>query len=325
MLHRRAFAVGSALLTCWGGSTAARAASGELQLICPYAAGGGSDTRARQLAKFLADQLHSPVNVSNLPGAGGSLGTEKIAHAKPDGLTLGMGNFAPLAVNRHLAKNPSFDPVRELTPICLLERGPLVLTVPLQSELRSVADLIAAAQRQAQRGQPLRLATGGLGGTHHLSTELLAQTLGVRLQAVHHDGGAPAAQALVAQQVDAMFQQLSTAAPAILEGKVRALAVTSRKRTPLLAQLPTLQEAGLRNFEVLNWQGLVGPAGLPREHVQKFNALCNQALSNPTFRHSLLADGAELGGGSPEWFAAWIAAESQRWGKVIREAGIAPS
>ena len=324
MLHRRTL-LGCGLAGWLGSGAPAQAASGELQLICPYAPGGGSDTRARQLAKFLAESLHAPVQVNNLPGAGGNLGTEKIAHAAPDGLTLGMGNFAPLAVNRHLSKNQSFDPVRELSPICLLERGPLVLTVPLASELRTVADLIAAAKRQAQRGQPLRLASGGLGGTHHLCTELLAQTLGVRLQTVHYDGGAPAAQALMAQQVDAMFQQLSTAAPAILEGKVRALGITSRKRTPLLAQLPTLQEAGLAHFEVLNWQGLVGPAGLPREHIQKFNALCNQALRDPAIRHSLLADGAELGGGSPEWFAAWIAAESQRWGKVIREAGIAPS
>ena len=292
-----------------------------IALICPYAAAGNADQRSRQFGRFLSTALGQPVIVDNKPGAGGNIGTEIVAKAKPDGYTIGMGNFGPLAVNVHMFAKLNYDPIKDLTPICLIERGPLVLMVPINSPFKSVKDVIAKAK--AEPGK-LSFASGGLGGSHHLSGEMFKSLAGLNMTHIPYKGGAPATTDLMGGQVDMMFEQMYTAAPSIRSGKLRALAITSKTRSPLFPEISTMIEAGVPGFEVLNWQGLIGPAGMPAPLVALLNDAVNKALADPAIKEQMLKQGNELGGGTPQVFAGLIAAESQRWGKIVKENNVKP-
>jgi tripartite-type tricarboxylate transporter receptor subunit TctC len=288
-----------------------------ITIVCPYPAGGNTDQRSRQFSKFMANALGQPLIVDNKPGAGGNIGTELIARAKPDGYTIGMGNFAPLSVNPTLYKKLNYDPVRDLQPICLLERGPLVLMVPPNSPFKSVQDIINAAK--ASPGK-LSYANGGQGGSHHLSAELFKLMTGTDITNIPYKGGAPATIDLLGGQVDMMFEQMYSASANLRAGKLRALAITSKARSPLFPDIPTLHELGLKDFEVNNWQGFVAPAGTPMAIVKRLNDVCNQALQDPTIRNQLLEQGNVPGGGTPEQFAEHIKAESAKWSKLVKAA-----
>ena len=288
-----------------------------ITIVCPYPAGGNTDQRSRQFSKFMANALGQPVIVDNKPGAGGNIGTELIARAKPDGYTIGMGNFAPLSVNPTLYKKLNYDPARDLQPICLLERGPLVLMVPPNSPFKSVQDIINAAK--ASPGK-LSYANGGQGGSHHLSAELFKLMTGTDITNIPYKGGAPATIDLLGGQVDMMFEQMYSASANLRAGKLRALAITSKARSPLFPDIPTLHELGLKDFEVNNWQGFVAPAGTPMAIVKRLNDVCNQALQDPTIRNQLLEQGNVPGGGTPEQFAEHIKAESAKWSKLVKAA-----
>lgn len=289
--------------------------------ICPYGAGGNADTRSRLVAKAMSVTLGQPIVVDNKAGAGGNIGTEAIARAKPDGYTIGMGNFAPLAVNHALFKKLNFDPVNDIVPITLIERGPLALLVRADSPWKTVQDLVKAAK--AQPGK-LSYASGGLGGTHHLSAALFEHVAGIDMIHVPYKSGSAGATDLMGGQVQLMFEQMYSAMPSIQTGKVRALAVTARKRNNLLPDVPTMAEQGFPEVEVLNWQGLVGPKGLPPDLIATLGQACNKALTEPEVREKITGQGNEVMGGTPEQFAALIRAESPRWGKVVRDAGITP-
>jgi tripartite-type tricarboxylate transporter receptor subunit TctC len=290
-----------------------------ITLIVAYGAGGGADTRARQLAHELTTLLGQPVIVDNRPGAGGNLGTEMIARARPDGYTLGMGNFGPLAVNKALFTRLNFDPLVDLTPIALIDRGPLVLTVPARSPWKSVADVVAAAR---SRPGALTFGSGGIGGTHHLCGELFKQSAAIDMIHVPYKSGAAATTDLLAGTLDMMFEQMYSAKPNIESGRLRPLAITSEQRSPLWPQLPTFIESGYPPLQVMNWQGLIGPRDLPASIVERINAAVNQALARPRLHESITTQSNEVVGGSPEQFAALIRSESARWGKVVRAAGI---
>jgi len=289
--------------------------------VCPYAAGGNADSRSRQVAKAMSAILGQPIIIDNKAGAGGNIGTEVIARAKPDGYTIGMGNFAPLAVNHALFKKLNFDPANDVVPIGLIEKGPLILMVRNDSPYKSVKDIVAAAK--ANPGK-LSYASGGIGGSHHLSGALLENAAGIDLIHAPYKSGAAGATDLMGGQVQMMFEQMYSAMPAIKSGRLRALAITSRVRSPLLPQISTMTELGFPAVEVQNWQGLVGPKGMSPELIKTLNAVCNQALQNAEVREKILSQGNEVGGGSPEVFAALIRAESPRWGKVVRDAKIEP-
>jgi tripartite-type tricarboxylate transporter receptor subunit TctC len=289
--------------------------------ICPYAPGGNSDQRSRQIAKFLSDELKQTILVENRAGAGGNIGTEAIAHAKPDGYTIGMGNFGPMSVNPTLFKNLRFDPLKDLVPVCLIEKGPLVLMVAPGSPFHSVKDIIAAAK--ANPGK-LTFASGGIGGSHQLSGELFKSIARIDITHVPYKGGSLATVDLMGGQVNMMFEQMYAAAPSIRAGKLRALAITSRVRSPLFPDVPTMIEAGVPDFEVQNWQGLVVPAKTPAAIVTALNAATNKALADPAIREQMLSQGNEIGGGTPEQFVALVKAESARWGKLVTSAGIKP-
>ena len=292
-----------------------------ITLICPYAAGGNADQRSRQIGRFISTTLGQPVIVDNKPGAGGNIGTEAVARAKPDGYTIGMGNFAPLAVNPTMFKKMNFDPAKDLVPVCLIEKGPLVLMVPANSPFKSVKDIITAAK--ASPGK-LSFASGGLGGSHHLSGEMFKSLAGLSVTHIPYKGGAPATTDLMGGQVDMMFEQMYSAAPSIRAGKLRALAITSKTRSPLFPDLPTMAESGVPGFEVQNWQGLVAPAGTPAALIKLLNEAVNKALADPAIKEQMLGQGNELGGGTPEQFATLIKSEADRWGKLVKSANIKP-
>ena len=289
--------------------------------VCPYAAGGNADSRSRQVAKAMSAILGQPIIIDNKAGAGGNIGTEAIARGKPDGYTLGMGNFAPLSVNQALFKKLNFDPQNDLTPICLIERGPLILMVRNDSPYKSVKDIVAAAK--AAPGK-LSYASGGIGGSHHLSGALFESVAGIDMIHAPYKSGAAGATDLMGGQVHMMFEQMYAAMPSIQGGRMRALAITSKTRSPLLPNLPTMGEQGFPAVEVMNWQGLIGPKGMPPELIKQLNTVCNQALQTAEVKEKILSQGNEIGGGTPEQFAALIKAESPRWAKVVRDAKIEP-
>jgi tripartite-type tricarboxylate transporter receptor subunit TctC len=289
--------------------------------ICPYGAGGNADSRSRQVARAMQTVLAQTIIIDNKAGAGGNIGTEAIAKAKPDGYTIGMGNFAPLAVNHALFKKLNFDPFNDLVPIMLIERGPLVLMVRAESPYKTVKDIVAAAK--ASPGK-LSYASGGTGGTHHLSGALFESVAGIDMIHSPYRSGAAGATDLMGGQVDMMFEQMYAAAPSIKGGRLRGIAITSKTRSSLFPELPTMAEAGFPGVEVLNWQGIVGPKGLPADIVKTLNAAGNKALQDTTVRDAIIGQGNEVMGGTPEAFAALIKAEAPRWGKVVKDAKIEP-
>jgi len=289
--------------------------------ICPYAAGGNADTRSRQIARVMQTLLGQTILIENKAGGGGNIGTELIAKAKPDGYTIGMGNFAPLAVNHALFKKLNYDPFNDITPIVLIERGPLVLMVRNDSPFKTVKDLAAAAK--AKPGK-LSYASGGIGGTHHLSGALFEHAADIDMIHAPYKSGALGSIDLIGGQVDCMFEQMYAAMPSIKGGRLRPLAITSKARSPLLPDVPTMGEAGYPAVEVLNWQGIVGPKGLPAEIVKTLNTAGNKALQDADVRAKMLEQGNEIAGGTPEQFVALIKSEAPRWAKVVKDAKIEP-
>ena len=292
-----------------------------INFIVPYGAGGGADSRSRQIAQKMSVILKQPIIVDNKPGAGGNIGTEFISRAAPDGYTIGMGNFAPMAVNKTLFGNLRYDPESDLTPIILIEKGPLVLVVNPASPYKTVQEIVAAAK--AKPGT-LTFSSGGIGGSHQLSGELFKQSAGIDMIHVPYKSGSAGLTDLMAGNVTMMFDQMYSAMPSIKADKLRPIAITSKKRSPLLPNVPSFAEVGYPKVEVLNWQGLIAPKGTPKSIIDKLNAAANEALKDPQLRDLMLSQGNEIGGGSPAEFAALIKAETAKWGAVVKTANIKP-
>jgi tripartite-type tricarboxylate transporter receptor subunit TctC len=292
-----------------------------INFIVPYGAGGSADSRSRQIAQKMSVILKQPIVIDNKPGAGGNIGTEAIVRAAPDGYTIGMGNFAPMSVNKTLFGNLRYDPEADLTPIILIEKGPLVLVVNPNSPFKTVQDIVAAAK--AKPGV-LTFSSGGIGGSHQLSAELFEQNAGIQMIHVPYKSGSAALTDLMGGNVDLMFDQMYSAVPSIKADKIRPLAITSKKRSPLLPNVPSFAELGYPKVEVLNWQGLIAPKGTPKAIIDKLNAAANEALKDPQLRELMLSQGNEIGGGSPADFAALIKAESAKWSAVVKTANIKP-
>jgi len=292
-----------------------------INLIVPYGAGGSADSRSRQLGQKMSLILKQPIVIDNKPGAGGNIGTEAIVRAAPDGYTIGMGNFAPMAVNKTLFGNLRYDPEIDLTPIILVEKGPLVLVVNPNSPFKTVQDIVVAAK--AKPGV-LTFSSGGIGGSHQLSAELFELNAGIQMIHVPYKIGSAALTDLMAGNVDLMFDQMYSAVPSIKADKIRPLAITSKKRSPLLPNVPSFVELGYPKVEVLNWQGLIAPKGTPKAIIDKLNAAANEALKDPQLRELMLAQGNEIGGGSPAEFAALVKSEASKWSAVVKSANIKP-
>ena len=292
-----------------------------INFIVPYGAGGGADSRSRQIAQKMSVILKQSIIVDNKPGAGGNIGTEFISRAAPDGYTIGMGNFAPMAVNKTLFGNLRYDPETDIIPIILIEKGPLVLVVNPSSPYKTVQDIVAAAK--AKPGI-LTFSSGGIGGSHQLSAELFEQNAGIEMIHVPYKSGSAGLTDLMAGNVTMMFDQMYSAMPSIKAEKLRAIAITSKKRSPLLPNIPSFSEIGYPKVEVLNWQGLIAPKGTPKAIIDQLNAAANEALKDPTLRELMLSQGNEIGGGSPAEFAALVKSESAKWSAVVKAANIKP-
>ena len=292
-----------------------------INLVVPYGAGGSADSRSRQLAQKMSVILKQPIVVDNKPGAGGNIGTEFIARSAPDGYTIGMGNFAPLAVNKTLFGNLRYDPETALSPIILIEKGPLILAVNPNSQYKTIQDIVTAAK--AKPGT-LTFSSGGIGGSHQLSAELFMQNAGIQMIHVPYKSGSAGLTDLMAGNVDMMFDQMYSAVPSIKADKLRAIAITSKKRSPLFPNLPSFSELGYPKVEVLNWQGFIAPAGTPKPIIDILNKAANEALKDPQLRELMLSQGNEIGGGTPADFAALIKSESAKWSAVVKAGNIKP-
>lgn len=310
-------AVAAAL--CPGAASAQSYPSKPIRLIVPFAAGGGNDNVARLVGKRLADGLRQAVVVDNRPGAGGVLGAELAAKSAPDGYTLFLGGVGSHAINPNLVKNLPYDPIGDFAPVILLAQAPLVLVVHPSVPARSIAEFVAYARKSPGR---LNFASNGNGSSSQLAAVMFDSMAGVDMVHVPYKGLSPALADLLSGEVQVMFSSVVAIVPHIKAGKVRALAVTGKERLALLPELPTLAEAGLKGYEASSWYGILAPAGTPRDIVLKLNAELSKALEQPDVRKSLVAEGAEPKGGTPEAFAAHIRAEKERLGKVIREAKI---
>lgn len=290
-----------------------------ITVVVSFSAGGNNDLRARQLGIPVAAALGQTIVVDNKPGASGNIGHDFVSRAAPDGYTLGVGAMGPLTVNPSIFPKMTFDPAKDLVPVILWEKAPLVLVARSDKPFRSVKDVIAAA-----RAKPGSLSVGnaGNGGAHHLSAELFEDVAGIQVLHVPYKGGGPASTALLGGEIDMMFEQTYAALPSIQAGKIRALAVTSDKRLPSLPDVPTMAELGYPNVTVSNWLGLVAPKGTPAAVVRKLNEAYNQALAMPDVREKIAGPGNVVGGGTPEEFGAFIAAETKRWSTLVKAKGI---
>jgi tripartite-type tricarboxylate transporter receptor subunit TctC len=290
-----------------------------ISVVVSYSAGGNNDLRARQLSVPVSQMLGKPIIIDNRPGASGNIGHALVSHAAPDGYTVGIGAMGPLAVNSALFPDMGFNPEKDFAPIILIERAPLVLVTRADKPFKSLQDVVAAAK--AKPGT-LTIGNAGSGGAHHLADKAFEQAAGIDMIAVPYKGGGPASTALLSGEIDMMFEQTYAALPSLQAGKTRALAVTSDKRLPSLPNVPTMAELGYPKATVSNWLGLVAPKGTPPEVVRKLNEAYNKALAMPEIREKIVSPGNEVGGGTPEEFAAFIAAEQKRWPAVVKSSGV---
>ncbi|HEY3074017.1 MAG TPA: tripartite tricarboxylate transporter substrate binding protein [Burkholderiales bacterium] len=290
-----------------------------IHLIVPFPPGGGNDTVARAIAQQLGPDLGQPVVIDNRPGAGGSVGAELAARAPADGYTLFLAGVGSHAVNPNLHAKLPYDPVKDFAPITLVASAPSVLVVNPGVPARTVAEFTSYAR--AHPGK-LNYASNGNGSAAQLAAAMYESMAGVRMVHVPYKGIAPALTDLLSGEVQLMFGTIVALVPHIQAGKLRALAVTSRKRSSLLTEVPTLAESGLPDYEAGSWYGILAPAGTPREVIDRLHAAIVKALRQPDVSKRLAAEGAEVIGSTPDEFAAHIKSEIARVGKVVRAAGI---
>ena len=317
---RLAIAMGCA---CLPGLTLAQAYPAKpVRIIVPYPPGGIGDTVTRALAQGMALQMGQPFVIENKPGASQMIGAELVAKAAPDGYTLFLGSVTSLAINVNSQKKMSYDPARDFAPVSMAFFSPLYLVVNPAVPANSVRELIALAR--AQPGK-LTFASIGQGGSIHLAGELFRSMAGLEMTHVPYKGSAPALTDVIGGQVSLMFDAGVSALPQVRAGKLRALAVTSAKRSSSAPELPTVAEAAnLPGFEATIWFGLVAPSGTPREIVARLSQEFARVSRQAALRERFAPQGVELAATTPEEFAEIIRAEIPKWGKVLRDANVAP-
>ena len=293
-----------------------------IRIVVPFPPGGSTDLLARRIGEALTKALGQPVVVENRPGAGGTTGADAVAKAAPDGYTLLMGVTGSNAISVSLNPKLPYDPVSAFAPVTQVVAAPLVLVVNAASGIRTVRDYVAAA-----RALPMTYASPGNGTSMHLTGEMFALAAGVKLTHVPYKGSAGALNDVLAGTVQSMFGDFLVVLPQIRAGKLLALAVSSARRHPLLPDVPTIAEAGagvgsLAGLEAASWQGLFAPAGTPREIVARLNAEAVRALDSPDIKDFFGAQGFIVTGSTPEQFKALVESEVQKWGRIVKAAGV---
>lgn len=289
-----------------------------ITFIVPYTPATGIDLIARQLAPPLAKALGQPIVVENIPGASGNIGSERVAHSKPDGYTF-MVQVNTLVMNHGLYKNLPYDPVKDFAPVSLTSWGTLVLVEPASRPWKTTRDLIATARKTPGK---LTYASPGVGTPHHLSMALFDQQAGIDMLHVPYKGSAGAVTDLLSGQVDTMFLPVHVALPLIKSGKLRALATGSPKRLPQLPEVPTLQEVGIKEGDVDMWYGVLAPTGTPKAIVDRMNKEIGLALQSPAIAKSFEAQGMVPASSTPAEFHALIAKDDRRWRRLVEQAHI---
>jgi tripartite-type tricarboxylate transporter receptor subunit TctC len=290
-----------------------------IRLISPFVPGGGASLVARLVAPDLTEALGQSIVVDNRGGAGGVIGTEIAAHARPDGYTLVMGTASTISVRPLVDKVP-FDPLKDLAPIIHTTTVPLVLCVHPSVPAKSVREFIALGRTREAK---LNFASSGEGTISHLAGELFKMSSGVQMAHVPYKGGGQAIIDVIAGHVQVGFINILEASSQIKAERLRALAVTTAERSPVLPNVPTVAESGLAGYEVTQWSGMLAPAGTPANIIARLNAEVDKILRKPLMQERLTADGAQPGGGSPEKFAAFIKTDIAKWAKVVKTVGLA--
>ena len=288
-----------------------------IKLIVPFPPGGGTDIMSRVVAQKLGDANKWTVVIDNRPGAGGNIGVDAAAKAAPDGYTLVMGQTSNLAINPTLYKNLPYDPVRDLAPVALVGSGPVAIVVRADSKYKTLPELIAAAKKAPGT---ITMATPGNGTVAHLSGVRLMNTSGAQFQHIPYKGAGAAIPDLLGGSVDFFVSSVPTLQSHVAGGKMRALAVTSVKRSPVFPNVPTVAES-YPGFDAVTWFGIVAPAATPKAVISKLNQEINKVLRDPAVRRAIEAEGGEVIGGSPEQFGDYIKAEIANWSTLVKASG----
>jgi tripartite-type tricarboxylate transporter receptor subunit TctC len=315
--HRRLFVALAASTLCTSAFAQAWPAQ-PIRIVVPFPPGGGTDIIARETSQKVAAATGWTFVIDNKPGAGGNLGVDSVAKSPADGYTLVLGQTSNLAINPTLYAKMPYDSVKDLAPIVLVAKAPLVMVTGMNTPHKTLADAVKAAK--AKPGS-LNFASPGNGTVAHLTGEMFQRAAGVQTQHVPYKGAAQALTDVIGGTVDLYMSSVPTLLGQIKQGKLRPLAVTSTQRIHDLPNVPTINESGYKGFDAVTWFGLLAPAGTPKDVVARLNAEFNKALQQPALRKKLGDEGAHPAGGTPEQFASLIGDEIQRWGKVVKESG----
>lgn len=289
-----------------------------IRLIVPFAPGGSNDIMARLIGQKFSETFGQQVVVDNRTGASGIIGTDIAAKAPADGYTVLMMSLT-FAVNPSLYRKLPYDTEKDLAPVTLVASAPLMLVVHPSIPAKSVQELIAYAKTNPGR---LNFGSGGPGTTPHLAGEMLKMMIGAQMTHVPYKGGGPALADLMGGQIQLMLENIPSTLPLAKSGKLRALAVTALKRSPLVPDLPTLDEAGLKSYEIVGWNGLFVPAGTPRPIVSLLHTTTARALAQTDMKERLATLGAEGVGSSPDEFKGFVQSEITKWARVVKQAGL---
>jgi len=308
----------AAVFALAAGSTEAQYPGKPIKLIVPSSPGSGPDIMARAIGQKLAQAWGQPVVIDNRPGAGGSIGSEAAAKSPPDGYTLIMGNAGSHAVNASLYKRLAYDPVKDFAPVTLVSSAPNILIVHPSLPVKSVKELIALAK--AHPGE-LSFGSGGNGSTAHLSGEMFRTLAGISIVHVPYKGAPAAVLGVVTGEISLAILNLPPALPHVRSGKLKALGVSTARRSAAVPDLPTIAEAGLPGYEATAWYGVLAPAGTPREIVMKLNGEIVNSLRTSEMKKRITAYGGEVVGSTPEEFAAVMKADIAKWVRVVKASG----
>ncbi len=289
-----------------------------IRMLVGFPPGGGVDISARLIAAELQKSLGQAVTVENRSGAAGNIATEATARAAADGYTLLMGNTGSLSINPALYGKLPFDVLHDLAPVALVSNSPLLVLVHPSQPAKNLKELVAAAKQGKGK---VDYGTGGAGSISHLSFALLASEAGADMVHVPYRGGSPAVTDLVAGQLQVVIEGVPIAMPFLKGGRLKALAITSDKRSPLLPDVPTAAESGYPGFTTTAWYGVMVPAGTPAPIVAKLNAAINTALRDPALREKFAQQGSDVAGGTPEQFGGFLKQELTRWAKAVKVSG----